>query len=496
VIDAGGITSDIFRIAMSHVRIDRLKLRSGKYTADGATSGDNYSGALISQQANTSDTRYTNLVLHQGMRGIRIGASNGTNQPNISTVLIDSVVCTELTGIAIQVGVLSSVSAEPETRTDASYTLNNVIIRNIVLKDTKNQELIESSGARYSGQIQCRGINNLTLQDIVSDQNQRQPFFIVSSKNILIDRCMATNFSLNTGTGFKAAFHIEGSELITIQNSFAQHSFENVYIQGTTGIKLYHNTFDTKQANLRAVSFSNVRRILDIQGNLIVSKGDAIDRSAIGGSFYRGSGYIPSIANDFLSESNNLFITSSYIFSFSGLDAGNLPLTVRTITATTFDNYKATFSRGQGSAFAAYSSLSFAELNGVSAYLADTSVGRDFVSAQIDTINLDLQKNPRKYPTDAGAFDVDAKITAELSNLTLSEGVLNPVFSSSHTIYTVSVPYSTDSIAFTAFHSDALGTIQLNGAAILSGSPSSNLPLMVGNNLFTHFGFRKRRTDK
>jgi gliding motility-associated-like protein len=485
VIDAGGITSDIFRIAMSHVRIDRLKLRSGKYTADGVTSGDNYSGALISQQANTSDTRYTNLVLHQGMRGIRIGASNGTNQPNISTVLIDSVVCTELTGIAIQVGVLSSVSAEPETRTDASYTLNNVIVRNIVLKDTKNQELIESSGARYSGQIQCRGINNLTLQDIVSDQNQRQPFFIVSSKNILIDRCMATNFSLNTGTGFKAAFHIEGSELITIQNSFAQHSFENVYIQGTTGIKLYHNTFDTKQANLRAVSFSNVRRVLDIQGNLIVSKGDAIDRSAIGGTFYRGSGYIPSIANDFLSESNNLFITSSYIFSFSGLDAGNLPLTVRTISATTFDNYKATFSRGQGSAFAAYSSLSFAELNGVSAYLADTSVGRDFVSAQIDTINLDLQKNPRKYPTDAGAFDVDAKITAELSNLTLSEGVLNPVFSSSHTIYTVSVPYSTDSIAFTAFHSDALGTIQLNGAAILSGSPSSNLPLIVGNNLFT-----------
>jgi hypothetical protein len=84
VIDAGGVISDIFRIAMSHVRIDRLKLRSGKYTADGAASGDNYSGALISQQANTSDTRYTNLILHQGMRGIRIGAANGTNQPNIS----------------------------------------------------------------------------------------------------------------------------------------------------------------------------------------------------------------------------------------------------------------------------------------------------------------------------------------------------------------------------------------------------------------------------
>jgi hypothetical protein len=345
--------------------------------------------------------------------------------------------------------------------------------------------LIESSGARYSGQIQCRGINNLTLQDIVSDQNQRQPFLVVSSKNILIDRCKATNFSLNTGTGFKAAFHIESSELITIQNSFAQHSFENVYIQGSTGIKLYHNTFDTKQANLRAVSFSNVRRILDIQGNLIVSKGDAIDRSAIGGSFYRGAGYIPSIANDFLSESNNLFITSSYIFSFSGLDAGNLSLTVRTIAGTTFENYKSTYSRGQGSGFAAYASLSYVEINGVSGYLSDTSVGRDFVSAQINTINTDLQKNPRKYPTDAGAYDVDAKISADLANLTVSKGVLSPVFSSDHTTYTVSVPYSTDSIALTAVHSDALGTILLNGTTILSGIPSPNLPLNVGSNLFS-----------
>jgi gliding motility-associated-like protein len=485
VVDAGGITSDIFRTAMNHVRIDRLKLRSGKYIADGAAFGDNYSGALISQQANTSDTKYTNLILHQGMRGIRIGAANGTNQPNISGVLIENVACTELTGIAIQVGIISSISSQPEIRTDASYTLNNVIIRNVVLKDTKNQEFIESSGALYSGQIHCRGINNLILQDIASDQNQRQPFYIVASKNVMIDRCKATNFSLNTGTGFKAAFHVESSEIITIQNSFAQHSFENVYILGSTGIRLYHNTFDTKQANLRAVSFSNVRRILDVQGNLFVSKGDAIDRATMGGSFYRGAGYIPSIANDFVSESNNLFITSSFIFSFSGLDAGNLPLTVRTTAGITFDNYKSSYSRGQGSSFAAYSLLNFSELNGVSGFLADSSVGRNFVSAQINTINQDILKNPRNYPTDAGAYDADAKITAELSGLTLSEGVLSPVFTPSLTNYTVSVPYSTDSIAITPLHIDALGTIQINGSTIHSGSSSANQPLIVGNNLFT-----------
>ncbi|WP_305661242.1 gliding motility-associated C-terminal domain-containing protein [Daejeonella sp.] len=485
VIDAGGITSDIFRVAMSHVRIDRLQLRSGKYTADGAAFGDNYSGALISQQANTADTRYTNLILHQGMRGIRIGAANGTNQPYISDVLIDKVILSELTGIAIQVGIINSVGGQPESRTDASYTLNDVTIRNVILKDTRNQELIESSGAKYYGQIQCRGINNLLLQDIETDQNQKQPFYIISSKNIKIDRCKATNFSLNTGTGYKAAFHIESSEMITIQNSFSQHTFENVYIQGSTGIRLYHNTFDTKQASARAVSMPDVRLILDIQGNIIAAKGDNPYNSCIGITFYRGAGYIPTIANDFVSEQNNLFITTSNILEFSGLDAGNTTLSVRLAFPTTFANYQTNFSRGQGSSFAAYSSLSFVEINGVSGYLSDTSVGRDFVSAQINAINLDLQKNPRKYPTDAGAYDVDAKITADLANLTLSEGVLSPVFSSTNTTYTVSVPYSTASIALTAFHSDALGTIQLNGATILSGSPSANLPLIVGSNMFT-----------
>jgi gliding motility-associated-like protein len=484
-IDAGGVTSDLFRIAMNHVRISQLKLRSGKYTSDGAAFGDNYSGALISQQANTSDCRYTNLILHQGMRGIRVGAANGTNQPNISDILIDQVVCTELTGIAIQVGILNSVSGEPESRTDASYTLNNVIIRNITIRDTKNQLDIEGSAAKYYGQIHCRGINNLTLQGIDSDQNQKQPFYIVASKNILIDRCKATSYSLSTGTGFKAAFHIESSELITIQNSYAQHTFENVYLSGSTGIRLFHNTFDTKQANLRAVSLSNVRLILDVQGNLFVSKGDAIDRAAIGGSFYRGAGYIPTIANDFLSEKNNLFISSSYILSFSGLDAGNLPLTVRTTAATTFDNYKTTYSRGQGSGFAAYSSLNFAVINGVSGYLADGSAGRDFVSSQISTINLDILKNPRNYPTDAGAYDVDAKITADLSGITLSDGTLSPVFSSTITNYTGSVENAIDSIAISPILSDFLASMSINGTAVVSGISSAKMPLLIGSNLFT-----------
>lgn len=488
LIDAGGLTSDIFRVGMSHIRIDRLKLRSGKYIADGAASGDNYSGALISQQASTTDTRYTNLILHQGMRGIRIGAANGTNQPNISDVLIDKVVLTELTGIAIQVGILNSISGQPEDRTDASYTLNNVIIRHVVLKDTKNQQLIEGSGARYSGQIQCRGINNLTLRDIDSDQNQRQPFFIVASKNVLIDRCKATNFSLNTGTGFKAAFHIESSEIITIQNSFAQQSFENVYILGSTRIRLYHNTFDTKQANVRAVSLPDVRLILDIQGNIFAAKGDNTFNSCLGISFYRGAGYIPSIANDFVSEQNNLFITASNILEFSGLDAGNTALSVRVAFPTTFANYKSNYSRGQNSAVNPYSSLSFRELNGVFGYLASNSVGRNFVNSEIAGISVDLANNLRFFPSSAGAYDGEELISENLSALSISAGSLSPAFAAADTNYTASVPNTTGSISFIPVLVDSLSSIEyrINGGEYLpaiNNKQSDVLALEVGSNI-------------
>lgn len=488
VIDGNGNISDIFRIAMSHVRIDRLKIRSGKYVADGAAFGDNYSGALISQQANTSDIRYTNLILHQGMRGMRIGAANGTNQPNISEVLIDQVVFTELTGIAIQVGIINSISGQPESRTDASYSLNNVIIRNVTVKDTKNQGFIENSGARYSGQVQCRGVNNLTLQDIVSDQNQKQPFYIIASKNVLIDRCKATNFSLNTGSGYKAAFHIESSELITIQNSFAQHTFENVYILGSSGIKLYYNTFDTQQASVRAVSMSDVRLVQDIQGNIIAAKGDNIYNSCFGISFYRGAGYIPTIANDFVSEQNNLFIAQSNILEFSGLDAGNTPLSVRVAFPTTFANYKSNYARGQNSVVSPYSSLSFTEVNGVYGYLASNSVGRNFVASQISSINVDLANHLRSYPSSAGAYDSGELISENLLELSISSSMLSPVFTATDTSYTASVPNSIGSITFTPVLVDELSTIEyrINSGAYFStsnGSESAPLTLAVGQNI-------------
>lgn len=76
---------------------------------------------------------------------------------------------------------------------------------------------------------------------------------------------------------------------------------------------------------------------------------------------------------------------------------------------------------------------------------------------------------------------------ADLSNLTVSSGTLNPVFSPTITSYNASVPTSTASITVTPTKAQANATIQvrINGgsyATVSSGSASAALALNAGNN--------------
>lgn len=488
VIDCNGATSDPFRVDMSHVRFDRLKIRSGKYSADGAQFGDNYSGAIISQQANTSDVKYTNLILHQGMRGIKVGAGNGTIQPNISDVKIEHVVFSQLTGAAIQVGSISGIAGEPETRPDDSYKMRNVSISDVTLRDELNQSVIENSGALYFGQIEARGIDSLIIRDVVADQNQKQPIRVSFCKNVLIDRAKLTNSSLNTNSGYKGAIHVEGTSQIVIQNTLIQQPYESIYITGSTGLKLYYNTFDVQKSNNRCVSLFEIRKIIDVQGNLFISKGDAQGRGSIGASFYKGNGYSATIATDFASEKNNLFATDSYIIEFSNLNGGNGQIFVRSNNNVTFSNYKATYSRGQGSEFSSPASVTYSPKEGVSGYLAHLSAGRNLVTAPIASIDVDLHKTPRSYPTDVGAYDRgDGIASTDLSQLSIPSGNLSPAFDPAISSYSILVPSSYSNINLTLAGADANALIYTsiaNGPFLQVNNNAQTVPLTQGlNNL-------------
>jgi sugar lactone lactonase YvrE len=74
---------------------------------------------------------------------------------------------------------------------------------------------------------------------------------------------------------------------------------------------------------------------------------------------------------------------------------------------------------------------------------------------------------------------------ANLSNLVLSNGALNPVFASGTITYTTSVANETTSITVTPTASDAGATITINGIAVASGNASSAITLAVGDNIVT-----------
>ncbi|MCE9611554.1 MAG: cadherin-like beta sandwich domain-containing protein [Chthoniobacter sp.] len=74
---------------------------------------------------------------------------------------------------------------------------------------------------------------------------------------------------------------------------------------------------------------------------------------------------------------------------------------------------------------------------------------------------------------------------ANLANLTLSSGTLNPVFGSGTTNYTTSVPTSTTSVTVTPIVAQANATVKINNATVVSGHPSTPIALSFGPNTIT-----------
>ena len=78
-----------------------------------------------------------------------------------------------------------------------------------------------------------------------------------------------------------------------------------------------------------------------------------------------------------------------------------------------------------------------------------------------------------------------ASTNADLSNLTLSAGVLSPVFAAATTSYTTNVANGINSITATPTSADVNSTITVNGNAVTSGTPSGAIALAVGPNVIT-----------
>jgi gliding motility-associated-like protein len=72
---------------------------------------------------------------------------------------------------------------------------------------------------------------------------------------------------------------------------------------------------------------------------------------------------------------------------------------------------------------------------------------------------------------------------ANLASLAISDGTLNPIFTSGTTAYTASVPNAVTSLTITPTVADATATVTVNGTAVTSGAASGTITLAVGANV-------------
>ncbi|PYE47770.1 S-layer family protein, partial [Paenibacillus barcinonensis] len=85
----------------------------------------------------------------------------------------------------------------------------------------------------------------------------------------------------------------------------------------------------------------------------------------------------------------------------------------------------------------------------------------------------------------SGNTDMNEKPSPVLSSLTLSTGDLTPSFSPGTTTYKTKVGNSVSSMTFTLTLSDSNAKIRINDMPVTNASPSSVIPLNVGENKFT-----------
>ncbi|SDC12063.1 LPXTG-motif cell wall anchor domain-containing protein [Pelagirhabdus alkalitolerans] len=124
------------------------------------------------------------------------------------------------------------------------------------------------------------------------------------------------------------------------------------------------------------------------------------------------------------------------------------------------------------------------EVNGRSVISGEASEGLPLeVGENPITIEVTAQNGDEKTYT--LTVDRAPSSNADLSNLQISEGELDPEFDAETTNYEVSVGNNTETLAITPTVDDETAIVSVNGSEFPSGEASENLPLEVGENAIT-----------
>ncbi|WP_191174546.1 cadherin-like beta sandwich domain-containing protein [Mucilaginibacter rigui] len=180
-----------------------------------------------------------------------------------------------------------------------------------------------------------------------------------------------------------------------------------------------------------------------------------------------------------------LALNSNYVINYTGanLSINKATLTyVATPASRPFQTVNPTFAgsvtgfvSGDSQASATTGTLSFTSTAGLNTALGNYPI----IGSGLSAANYNFVQDA----ANSTALTITASTDATLANLTVDQGTLNPVFSSSQTSYGFSVANNVTSFNLIATVNQQNATLQFTGGALTSGI-TQNVPLNTGNNNF------------
>lgn len=391
------------------------------------------SGCLIRNNSSTINTTYQNLTLKRGYcairaTGVQDASGNATSIIEKLTVKNCTVEDTINGSFRFGNGDVGTIPGQTNfsVRTSAYYDMKNVVVQNIKLVDNFNKGPITDSTQGFSGILILKKILGLVVDNVTCTNTSEGLLSIESSANVSLDKVLAENF------GFKGVINQQGLSVvntigITVKNIFMRPNNDTVgktimYCDNVKGLELYHNSCIFVNNN-DVPFYANNMALLKMAGGLFKSSGSQNPCVIL---FTNANGYVPTIAQDLLLETGNVFCSG-------GTYNVNLEITERPQTVSSIDilvqvnttgskispaTYRSTYNLGANTLFPTDTEVSVSSrVNPNSTispafYLNDASVGRNSVPSQVGGVTTDVFGFIRTFPTDAGACDRDAVVLA------------------------------------------------------------------------------------
>ncbi len=391
---------------------------------------------------------------------------------------------------------------------DNTFAANNVsgnAISNIsgagsisaIFSDGQNQNFFNNSVSGLSSTGAAAVVTGIQMTGATTQNIFKNKIYDLQSNGAT---ATVNGILVSSGTTFNIYDNLIG-DLRAPSTSSATDAIRGINLTSTTSTSTLNVSYNTiyLSAAMGGANFSTsgifhttsgtaTTAALNLRNNVVVNNSIA-NGTGVAAAYRRSNA---TLTNYGPTSNNNDFYagtpSASHLVFFDGTNSDQ---TIQAYRARVASRDSASFTENPPFLSTTGSDPTFLHINSATATHLESMAAN--VAGITDDYDNDIRQGNPGYAGTGTAPDVGADefggmalaFNADLSNLTLSDGMLSPDFDPAITSYTAMVPNSTTSITETPTSADSTSTITVNGNPVVSGTPSGSIPLAVGPNAIT-----------